>query len=155
MLQKLLAERLNLRLHREQRQLSFAALVVAQGGPKVHSVDPDIALANSPSVPGRIVSPRMSMTTLAKLLARFERKTVLNLTGLSGDYEIRLEYAPDNAHQIPAAGDAADKISDPEKPAGPSLYSALQQQLGLKLESRKGLAEVLTVDSADKSPSEN
>jgi uncharacterized protein (TIGR03435 family) len=142
MLRKLLAERVNLRVHREQRQLSFAALVVAQGGPKVHSVDPDSPLANSPSGPGHIVSPRMSMTTLAKLLARFERTPVLDLTGLTGDYQIRLEYAP-------------DRMADAEKSNGSSLYSALQQQLGLKLESRKGPVEVLIVDSADRKPSEN
>jgi len=155
MLQKLLADRLRLRLHREQRQLSFAALVVAKGGAKVRLVDADTAAANSPSIPGRIVSPRMSMTTLAKLLARFQRETVLDVTSLDGFYEIHLEYAPENARPVPAAGDAAGRTSEPATPVGPSLYSALQQQLGLKLESRKGLVEILAVDSASKTPAEN
>lgn len=155
MLQRLLADRLNLRVHREPRQLSFLALVIAKGGPKLSAVDAESALGSSPSIPGRINSPKMSMTTLAKLLARFQRDTVLDLTGLDGFYEIHLEYAPETVRTIPAAGDAAGRTPEQEPSAGPSLYSALQRQLGLKLEPRKGTIEVLVVDSAEKTPVEN
>ncbi len=155
MLQKLLADRVGLRMHHEQRHLSFAALVVAKEGLKARAVDADTPAANSPSGPGRIGSPRMTMTTLAKLLSRFQRETVLDLTGLDGFYEIHLEYAPESARPGLALGDAAGRTPEPERPAGPSLYSALPQQLGLKLESRKGPVDVLVVDSADKTPAAN
>src|SRR5262249_40603436 len=92
MLQNLLADRLHLPMHREQRQLSFAALTVAKGGPKLRAVDAEASLSGGgPSIPGRIQSPRMSMITLAKLLARFQKETVLDMTGLDGFYEVRLE----------------------------------------------------------------
>jgi uncharacterized protein (TIGR03435 family) len=137
MLQKLLANRLKLRLHHEQHQLSFAALTVAKGGHKMQAVAPETPLRSGPNIPGRIASPRMSMVTLAKLLARFQREPVLDFTGLDGYYAVDLEYA--------ATDDAP----------GVSVYDALQKQLGLKLESRKGPIDVLVVDSADKIPAAN
>jgi uncharacterized protein (TIGR03435 family) len=143
MLQKLLAERLHLRMHPEQRTLSFVALVVAKGGPKMKAVDAESPAGTAPNMPGRIVSPRMSMITLAKLLARFQRETVLDQTGLDGFYDVHLEYAPANA------------TPDSEPLIGQSIYAALQQQLGLKLESRKGPVEVLVIDGADRTPAAN
>lgn len=155
MLQKLLADRLNLRMHREERQLSFVALVVAKGGAKLHEVDPETPTPFSPSSPGHIQSPRMSMTTLAKLLARFQRETVLDMTGLSGFYEVHLEYAPESIRPILGGGDAAGRVRELDSPDGPSIYTALQKQLGLKLEGRKGPVDVLVVDSADRVPAAN
>jgi uncharacterized protein (TIGR03435 family) len=67
---------------------------------------------------------------------------VIDKTGLTGTYELTLEWAADGA----AAGDAA---------AGPSVFTAVQERLGLRLESTKGLVEMLVVDRADKAPSEN
>ena len=121
MLQKLLADRLNLRMHREERQLSFVALVVAKGGVKLHEVDPETPTPFSPSGPGHIQSPKMSMTTLAKLLARFQRETVLDMTGLGGFYEVHLEYAPESVRPILGGGDAAGRAPEAESPAGPSI----------------------------------
>ena len=95
------------------------------------------------------------MTTLAKLLARFQRETVIDMTALDGFYEIHLQYAPDTSRTLPVTGDPAARAPELEAPKGPSVYTALQQQLGLKLESRKGPVEVLVVDSADKVPAAN
>jgi uncharacterized protein (TIGR03435 family) len=86
----------------------------------------------------------MSMLTLAKLLSRSEHETVLDMTGLTGLYEIHLEWSLDETNQ-----------QQTDKPAGPSLSTAIQEQLGLKLEARKGPVEILVIDSAEKIPAEN
>src|SRR6266404_5546746 len=89
MLQALLDDRLKLALHKEPRQLPFLALVPGKSGPRLQPSKPD---AVGPQVPGRIVSPRMSMAVLVMLLSRFERQTVLDMTGLKGSFEVRLEW---------------------------------------------------------------
>ncbi len=154
MTQRLLADRLRLRVHREDRELRYLALTVGENGPKFQRVSEDTQ-ANAPVAPGRIVTPRIDMGTLAKVLSRFERQTVIDQTGLEGYYEIHLEYAPQPRKVVPAAGDASGSVPEPDAPAGPSLYSAIREQLGLKLEPRRAPVSVLVVDSAEKTPAEN
>jgi uncharacterized protein (TIGR03435 family) len=144
MLQTLLADRLKLVLHHEQRVLPFLALVQGKNGPKFHEAKADAAPDTGFTVGGRIVRNQISMQMLALLLSRFERQTVLDMTGLRGFFEVRLEWTPDDG-RTPAAADTG----------GPSLYTAVQEQLGLKLEPRKGPVEVLVVESAEKVPIEN
>lgn len=86
----------------------------------------------------------MPMRTLALLISRFERETVIDMTGLGGVYQIKLEWTPD-----------LDRPPNADAPPGPSLFTAVQEQLGLKLESRKGPVDVLVVDHADQTPAEN
>jgi uncharacterized protein (TIGR03435 family) len=145
MLQTLLADRLKLVMHREQRELRFLALVAGKDGPKLRDAEPQPAPDTSFNIPGRIVRNQISMTQLAVLLSRFERQTVMDMTGLKGVYQMKLEWSPEG---IPGR-DAADSAP------GPSLYTAVQEQLGLKLEARKGPLEVLVVDSAERVPAEN
>jgi uncharacterized protein (TIGR03435 family) len=76
----------------------------------------------------------MTMQLLATLLSRFERQTIVDMTGLAGPYEIKLEW---------------------DTAAGPSIFTAVQEQLGLKLESRKGPLDVLVIDHADQIPGAN
>jgi uncharacterized protein (TIGR03435 family) len=147
MLQSLLKERLGLAVHHEQRELSHLALTVAKNGPKLREVQPDPAAPNSISIPGRIVGAEMPMQTLAVLLSRFERQTVIDMTGLKGFYEVKLQWTPDFPPLVNGA--------PAEVPPGPSLFTAVQEQLGLKLESRKGPVDVLVVDHADQIPAEN
>jgi uncharacterized protein (TIGR03435 family) len=144
MLQTLLAERLKVVLHHEQKTLPFLALVVGKNGPKFHEAKADPAPDTGFNVAGRIVRNQLSMRMLALLLSRFERQTVLDMTGLKGLFEVRLEWTPDDG-RAPAAADSV----------GPSLYTAVQGQLGLKLEARKGPVDVLVVDSAEKVPADN
>jgi len=143
MMQTLLKERFKLVVHREQREMSHYALVVAKGGAKMAAVKelpPDYRGTNF----GGRIDNMMPMTLLAYLLSRFETgRPILDFTGLKGLYEVKLEWAL--ARGPAAAGDSA----------GPSLFTALEEQLGLKLEGRKGPVEVLVVDSAEKVPAEN
>ena len=83
------------------------------------------------------------MRVLAELLSRFERELVVDKTGLGGRYRLTLEWAPDDRV---APGDAA---------SGPSLSAALQEQLGLRLESRREPLDVIAVDGAEKVPANN
>jgi uncharacterized protein (TIGR03435 family) len=147
MLQLLLKERLGLAVHHEQRELSHLALTVGKNAPKLHEVQPDPAPPSSISIPGRIVGSQMPMQTLAVLLSRFERQTVIDMTGLKGFYEVKLEWSPD----FPPLVNGAPAETAP----GPSLFTAVQEQLGLKLESRKGPVDVVVVDHADQIPAEN
>jgi uncharacterized protein (TIGR03435 family) len=82
---------------------------------------------------------------LATLLSRFEREIVVDQTGLAGPFEVKLDWSPDNG-VVPAADGA---------PGGPSIFTALQEQLGLRLESRKGPLDVLVIDHAEKVPTDN
>jgi uncharacterized protein (TIGR03435 family) len=147
MLQPLLSERLKLVLHHENRPLSYLALVTGKKGPKLTSA---VGRNDAPPSPsntafgGRISSNRMSMQLFATLLSRFERQIVIDMTGLPGQYKIHLEWTPASSTTSPA---------DP--PAGPAIFTAVQEQLGLKLEARKGPLDVLVVDQAEKVPTDN
>jgi uncharacterized protein (TIGR03435 family) len=153
MLQALLADRLKVVLHHEQKEISYLALTADKNGPKIREVMPDPASpGNTTAAPGRIVSSQMSMERLATLLSRFQRATVLDLTGLKGLFEVKLEWTPDDSRP-PVNGGAAPAASD--VPAGPSIFAALQEQLGLRLEAQKGPLDVVVIDQAEKVPTEN
>ncbi len=140
MVQTLLADRFHLALHRETRQLPVYALVVGKTGPKLQPADSN---AGRPKTMfGQIIVQKMSMTGLANILALDLKRPVKDETGLKGDFAFTLEWTP-------GLGDSDDRPS-----ARPSLFTAVQEQLGLKLESAKGPVEVLVIDSAEK-PSEN
>jgi uncharacterized protein (TIGR03435 family) len=143
MMQGLLAERFKLVLHREQRVLAYYSLTVAKGGPKMPEAKD--APANVPTgVQGqlRIISNRMPISTVVTLLSRYMRAFVVDQTGLAGDFEVKLVWTPDDR-----------PIPDDQR--GPSVFTAVEEQLGLKLVSRKGPMEVLVVDRAEKTPTEN
>jgi uncharacterized protein (TIGR03435 family) len=86
----------------------------------------------------------MSMQTLVMLLSRFERQTIVDRTGITGEHRFRLEWTTNDGLQP-----AVDAVT------GPSLYTAVDEQLGLKLESRKGPLDVLVVEHPEKLPVEN
>jgi uncharacterized protein (TIGR03435 family) len=143
MVRALVAERLHLVVRREQRVVSYLALVVGKNGARMPSAKVD-APPNGPQVRGRIAHNQMTMALLALLLSRFERQTIVDLTGLSGSFEVKLEWAPD----------ALLARDDPPSDR-PSLFTAVQNQLGLRLESRRGPLAVLIVEQATKVPEEN
>ena len=140
MLQTLLAERLKVTVHHEQRELPHLALIAGKNGPKLKEAK--ASTAGNSAMRGRINANNMQMRGLATLLSRFERQTVVDKTGLKGYFEFKLDWTPDDGIKSDDSG-------------GPSLFSAVQEQLGLKLESQKGPLDVLVVDHAEKMPTDN
>jgi uncharacterized protein (TIGR03435 family) len=145
MMQALLAERFKLTQHRETRQISAYALVVAKDGPKIHAVD--AGQPYSSSRPGQLEAKKIPMQKLADLLGRLIEQPVTDATGLPGVFDITLHWWPDRPT---APGDAGIDEAD-----APSIFTALQEQLGLKLESRKEPVAIFVIDHIDKLPTGN
>ena len=143
MLQTLLKERFQMALHTEQKEMTHYDLVIGKNGPKLKEATAGAAEARGTARLDGISSNRMQMTKLAMLLSRMTRIPVLDKTGLTGFYQFDLKYA-----------DEVSKTQS-ENPVGPSVFTAVQEQLGLKLESKKGPVEVLVVDHAERVPVEN
>ena len=145
MMRQLLAERLHVVVRREQRTVRYLALVVGKDGPKIKAaVEP---ATPTTQVRGRIDHKRMPMSLLVSLLSRFEQQLIVDRTGLDGVYEVTLEWAPDMAVS------PTDAAAPP--PDRPSLFTAVQEQLGLRLEGRRGPLEVLVVQEASRVPEPN
>jgi uncharacterized protein (TIGR03435 family) len=142
MLQGLLKERFQMALHTEQKEMTHYELVVGKNGPKMKESTVGPNEARGAARLDGISTNRMQMNRLAALLSRMTRMPVLDKTGLAGYYQFDLKYA--------------DEVSKTAEDTGrPSVFTAVQEQLGLKLESRKGPVEVLVVDHAEKVPVDN
>jgi uncharacterized protein (TIGR03435 family) len=146
MLQTLLQERFKLAYHREQKVLSFLALEVGKNGSKIPEAQEGTDSSGNKFWIGAIVSNRVSMQMLTTVLSRFLREPILDMTGLKGYYEVKLEWAPESVQAAPEAPDPA---------AGPSIFTAVQTQLGLALVKQKRPMDVIVVDHAEKVPVEN
>jgi uncharacterized protein (TIGR03435 family) len=155
MLQTLLTERFQLALHHEQKELSYVALMIGKKGPKLQEAIPDSDASGNKFLIGRIVSNHISMTTLATLFSRFTGQTVLDMTGLTASYDLKIEWTPEKAPKLvePAAGADAGATTDSESAL--SLFAAVEQQLGLRLEVRKGPVDVIVIDHAERVPTQN
>ncbi|HEV2646930.1 MAG TPA: TIGR03435 family protein, partial [Acidobacteriaceae bacterium] len=146
MLQKLLADRFALKFHHDQRDLSIYALTLAKGGPKLtaNTTGPEGQPDESSSADGAQRSMKFSNSTMADLTLEMEfyvGKPIVDQTGLTGRYNFTLIWTKDD---------------DPQQApnAAPGLFTAIQEQLGLKLEAKKGPADVLVIDHIDR-PSAN
>jgi uncharacterized protein (TIGR03435 family) len=152
LVQQLLADRFKLAVHFETKELPVYALVVAKGGAKLTaSKDPDKGTSTS-SGNARMTATSITMEKLAQMLtqnlARELGRVVIDKTGIEGKYDLALTWSPEN--NSAAMGNASNEGSPP----GPSIFTALQEQLGLKLESAKGPVETLVIDHIEQ-PSEN
>jgi uncharacterized protein (TIGR03435 family) len=144
MLQNLLVERFKLSLHHEKKEVQMYDLVVAKGGPKLKESaegqgQGDAAPSGRPKIPDDwrfIRGTKQTTEFLAARLAGALQVPVADATGSRGVYDYTLSW-PDNAD------------------SGPSLFSAIQATLGLKLEPKKGLMDIIVVDHAEKVPAEN
>jgi bla regulator protein BlaR1 len=146
--QALLKDRFQLQLHRETKVGPTYSLAIAKGGVK-SSV---LSATQSPhrginAGQGTMLGEAASMADLADKLSRLLQRPVVNNTGLEGNYDFKLEWTPDPGPPAPD-GQPVDAS------LGPSLFAALQQQLGLRLEATKGPVDILIIDRVDK-PSEN
>jgi uncharacterized protein (TIGR03435 family) len=175
MLQNLLADRFKLAVHREKKVMEVFELTVSKGGLKIHEAAPKDAIHDDPPpaqmqrdrdgfpilppgatmavAPGhaRIRSDNQPVGWLARMLSGQLHGPVIDSTGLTGKYDYMLSWAFDE--RPPASSDGAPTaMADAYRPA---LIGAVQSQLGLKLEQKKGPAEVLMVDHMEKTPTEN
>jgi uncharacterized protein (TIGR03435 family) len=184
MLQSLLEERFHLALRREQKELPVYALVTGKNGPKMKEVpedDPSQASgapgAAGGSTPGgmsparpatasaglalgpgsmsiaapdnsgrrpRMTAKKRNMQWLADILTLQLDRPVMDMTGLTARYDFSLDFSPQRQGDSSADGDA-----------GISIFTAVQEQLGLKLEARKAPVEILVIDRAEKTPTGN
>jgi uncharacterized protein (TIGR03435 family) len=144
MLQKLLQSRFNLKFHREKRELLIYAITVAKGGPKlIKHTETSNGLptqSGSPSSGGRRFTNN-SMSDFALGMQSFLDRPVVDQTALLGRYDFVLSWTPD------------DSSTDSSNSA-PALFTAIQEQLGLKLEPVKGPVDVYVIDRVGK-PTEN
>jgi uncharacterized protein (TIGR03435 family) len=154
MLQSLLTERFKMMLRRDQKDFAFLGLAIGKKGQRIHE-SRDGTSNSGREIMGTIISNRMQMDQLALLLSRFLHRPVLDMTGLKGPFEVRLEWAPENLQTPSVPEPRADAATAAESVAKPSIFVAVQEQLGLTLEPRKGPLEVIVVDQADKVPIEN
>lgn len=141
-LQALLAERCKLAIHRESKEQSVFALLVAKNGPKIQSVGSKGASGPPRMMMGRgmVNAQGVELQMLANVLSNQLGKPVLDRTGLTGRYDIKLQWTPDPGQSPAPFGGAPPpgvQAPPPPDPNGPSIFAAIQEQLGLRLESQK------------------
>jgi uncharacterized protein (TIGR03435 family) len=145
MLQNLLATRFGLQFHREMREQQVYELVIGKDGPKFKPVEPDakggMSIRTTVENALHMEVTRGNIEALASQLSVTAGRHVVDKTGLTGYYAYTLDWFPEN------------RILEPHGDA-PSMFAALQEQLGLKLESGKASIDTLVIDGAQK-PSEN
>jgi bla regulator protein blaR1 len=151
MLQSLLEDRFKLKLHRETRQEQVYELVVPPGGSKM-KVAADAGPGGRQGMrmgPGQLTGTAAPIAILINTLSQQLGRSVIDKTGLNGKYDFTLTYTPD-AGQSGAYGPPGPDVPPPPDPNGPSIFTAIQEQLGLRLESTKGPVDVLVIDRAEK-----
>jgi uncharacterized protein (TIGR03435 family) len=155
MFQALLADRCKLVVHRETKDASVYSLVIAKNGSKLQQADPDDNARAGMSLKGKggpLVARAVPIPVLAQQLSVLLSRTVVDKTGLTGKYNFTLQWIPDET-QGPSSGKDLGP-PPPQDSGGPSLYTALQEQLGLKLEATKSPVDVIVIDHLER-PSGN
>ena len=153
MLQNLLAERFKLRFHKETRGRPSYLLTVDKGGSKLRQTDPD-----APGVGARVgqvafgfttplIKGSMTLAVVFRLLSQRLGSPIQDSTDLNGTYDIDLTWTADQPGEALPGGAAADP--------GASVFTAIRESLGLKLEPRKLPVEMLIIDHIDRTPSAN
>lgn len=146
MIQKLLADRFGLKFHREQRPLNVYAIQVAKGGPKLTpTAHPQRQSTQRGRYEGATLVLTMGSATMSDFVLDMQfaglDRPLIDRTGLKGQYDITLRYTPEESRN-----------TDPN--AAPGIFTAIQEQLGLKLQPMKAPVDVLVIDRVEK-PSEN
>jgi uncharacterized protein (TIGR03435 family) len=157
MFQSFLRERFQLKTHWEKKELPILALVVAKNGPKLHEAKPGDTYPDGIKGPDgkpeghagmmmwgndRLTGQGISIAQMVQPLTQQLDRTVVDQTGLTGKYDVELRWTPDNT-STPSTG--PDRGIAADSPT-PSIFTAMQEQLGLKLESHKAPVEVLVID---------
>jgi len=139
LLQQLLAQRFHLAVHHQSKLLSGFALIVAKGGPKLQPPAKPKRKMGGQILPNGLTFWNMDLAHFVLILSRPAGQPVIDKTGLTGVYDFKLSYTPTN---------------DPDSSL-PSFFTAIQDQLGLKLEPQKVPVETLVIDHIDRTPTEN
>jgi uncharacterized protein (TIGR03435 family) len=171
MLQALLSDRFKLKVHTESKTMPSYALVVAKGGHKMKPAEAEGRLKMMFGPKGREMSGTANMEVLADRLSSALDRPVVDMTELKGNFDIDLQWSggdgPGGMRGIhgPAGGPgpggpgpgpgAADPKNHDENADAPSIYTALQSKLGLKLEPKKAPADMYIVDNIEKVPTDN
>jgi len=134
MMQRLLSDRLKLTVRRESETAAAYDLVVAAHGPKLETSGEGPAGRNQ-IVPGQIMASRVNMEAICDMISRVVGRPVVDKTGLPGRFEFRLDWGPEES--------------------GPSIFTTLQEQRGLKLVPSKAPVDILVVTHAERVPTEN
>jgi uncharacterized protein (TIGR03435 family) len=163
MLQRVLVDRLKLTIHHETKELPVYSLVIAKNGPKLQETKPDPATptipvgrggpsvtTNSGNGPVTLTVLHCPSADLASVFVPYVGRTVVDKTGLKAVYDFTLQFTPDDAPTATPTGTGPL----PPNPTAPSIFTAIQEQLGLKLESGKGPVDVIVIDHVER-PSGN
>jgi uncharacterized protein (TIGR03435 family) len=143
MMQKMLADRFKLTVHRDQKSMAVYALVVGKGGIKFKEVPSGPSSSNTHNT--HFEGTSISMSSFAANLSEQMDLPVLDMTGLKGSYDLKLDWI--NERQAQA------KDSEPQ--TGQPIQDAIQEQLGLKVEHRKAPIDIVVVDNVEKIPTDN
>ncbi|MGH9595736.1 MAG: TIGR03435 family protein [Edaphobacter sp.] len=168
MLQPLLADRFHLKAHTETRLLPVYELTLAKGGSKLKEATPGNTYANGIKGfdgvgragmmrmgRGEVTGQAIAVSGMVNMLSRQLQRTVIDKTGLTGKYDFTLQWTEESSDPMFKGGDNNQQRAEPAPDAtGPSIFTALQEQLGLKLQSAKGPVETLVIDHVEM-PSEN
>lgn len=159
-LRALLADRFQLTIHRETKEQPVYALMIGKNGPKLQESQTKEANGQKGMMRmgrGQLSGQGVPLDMLTRTLANQLGRPVVDRTGLKGNFDFKLEWTPDPGQGGgPFAGPPPPGVDapPPPDPNGPSVFTALQEQLGLRLESQKGPVEMVVVDRVEK-PSEN
>jgi uncharacterized protein (TIGR03435 family) len=171
MLQALLADRFKITVHRETRELPVYTLNIAKNGTKLQAAKPGDAYANGIKDPdgslggpgamsggvfdGWITAQAVTIAGLAGELTHMLGRPVRDKTGLTGAYDFELRFTPDDRLQAPGDAAPSERPGLPSSDSNePSLFDAIQEQLGLKLEAGNGPVEIIVIDHIER-PSGN
>jgi uncharacterized protein (TIGR03435 family) len=170
MIRSLLVERCKMNVHQDTKEMSILSMLVAKNGPKLKaSAPPDMSAVDPAPVPGpngprqgmrmgrgEIKGNSVGMEMLANILSRQLGRTVVDNTGLTGVYDFELKWTPDENQGQMFRAPGGDTAAAPPavQTAGPTVYTAIQEQLGLKLEATKAPVAVWVIDHVEK-PSAN
>jgi uncharacterized protein (TIGR03435 family) len=153
MLQRLLADRFKLTSHWEDRELSSYELVVAKGGPKLKAADANGQSNKGCRGLGNCFFIKVPLSEFSRFMGFVVLdKPVVDKTGLAGEFDITLKWTPDETQFASMGVHVPTPVDNPNAP--PELFTAIQEQLGLKLEVRKTMTKVLVIDHVER-PTEN
>jgi bla regulator protein BlaR1 len=144
MIKTLLAERFQLKFHMETKQLPVYELLVGKRGVKLTEDKSESLEVGMRNLRGELQGDKATMPMLAGSLTRVLQRQVVDKTGLNGAYTFRLQFLPDQKLPGPDEG-VAIPTND-----GASIFTALQEQLGLNLRATKGPVEMLVIDQAER-----